>query len=172
VSREATVATDVPANEDEGVTEEETGPETTDAPSGPAIAKVGDTLTMTDGFGEELADITVGGPTSPSGNKGIRFSTGGEYDDPKHGLYMGVWVKVKALSDGVETVYGDLHVAQGGQHYPGDACCPDGFNPTLDYATLSKGETSQGWVVFDLRSRHGEIVIADYDGKKIGVWKF
>jgi hypothetical protein len=166
-------ATGVPENEDAGAANSDPiETETTSAPDKPPVAKVGQTLTMTDGFGDEVAEITVGGLTSPSGHKGIRFSTGGEYDNPEHGLYMGVWVKVTALADGVDTVYGDLHVAQGGQHYPGDACCPDGFNPTLDYATLSDGETSQGWVVFDLRSRNGEIVIADYEGKRIGAWKF
>ncbi len=141
-------------------------------PEGPPVVAVGDTLEMTDGFGATVAEVTVGGLTSPSKHKGIRFSTGDEYDSPSHGLYLGAWVKVKALEDGVDTVYGDLHVAQGGSHYPGDACCPDGFEPTLDYATLSKGEVSQGWVVFDIRSRHGEIVIADFDGKRIGAWKF
>jgi hypothetical protein len=127
---------------------------------------------MTDGFGDEVADVTVGGPTSPSGHKGIRFSTGDEFNTPEHGVWMGVWVKVVAKQDGVDTVWGDLHVSQGGQHYEGQACCPDGFEPALDYVTLSKGETHQGWVVFDIRSRKGEVVIADYDGKRIGAWKF
>jgi hypothetical protein len=170
-----TIATDpstgVPENEDAGAGGDPTT-EPSPPPDKPPVAKVGQTLTMTDGFGDEVAEITVGGPTSPSGHKGIRFSTGSEYDTPTHGLYMGVWVKVVAKADGVDTVYGDLHVNQGGQHYEGDACCPDGFKPTLDYATLSKGETSQGWVVFDIRSRKGEIVIADYDGKRIGAWTF
>jgi hypothetical protein len=173
-ARVSTAATDPPATAagDDG-TPVTDPPETTEPkPKGPPVVRVGQTLEMTDGFGDTVAEVTVGGPTSPSHHKGVRFSTGGEFDDPKHGLYLGVWVKVKALQDGVETVYGDLHVVQGGKHYPGDACCPDGFQPTLDYATLSKGEVSEGWVVFDLRSRSGEVVIADYDGKRLGAWKF
>jgi hypothetical protein len=168
----AATTIDPPVEEPTQDTEATETPETTEAPSGPPVVRVGDTLEMTDGFGDTVAEVTVGGPTSPSKHKGVRFSTGGEYDEPTHGLYLGVWVKVKALQDGVETVYGDLHVVQGGKHYPGDACCPDGFKPTLDYATLSKGEVSEGWVIFDLRSRKGEVVIANYDGKRLGAWKF
>ncbi|HTE69339.1 MAG TPA: hypothetical protein VK942_11365 [Actinomycetes bacterium] len=172
-ARVSTAATDPPATVADDQTPVTDPPETTEAkPEGPPVARVGQTLEMTDGFGDTVAEVTVGGPTSPSRHRGVRFSTGGEYDTPKHGLYLGVWVKVKAFQDGVETVYGDLHVVQGGKHYPGDACCPDGFKPTLDYATLSKGETSEGWVIFDLRSRKGEIVIANYDGKRLGAWRF
>jgi hypothetical protein len=172
-ARVSTAATDPPATVADDQAPATDPPEVTEPkPEGPPVARVGQTLEMTDGFGDTVAEVTVGGPTSPSRHKGVRFSTGGEYDDPKHGLYLGVWVKVKALQDGVETVYGDLHVVQGGKHYPGDACCPDGFKPTLDYATLSKGEVSEGWVIFDLRSRKGEVVIADYDGTRLGAWRF
>jgi hypothetical protein len=172
-ARVSTAATGPPATATDDQTTVTEPPETTEPkPEGPPVARVGDTLEMTDGFGDTVAEVTVGGPTSPSHHRGVRFSTGGEYDTPKHGLYLGVWVKVKALQDGVETVYGDLHVVQGGKHYSGDACCPGGFEPTLDYATLSEGEVSEGWVVFDLRSRTGEIVIANYDGKRLGAWKF
>jgi hypothetical protein len=172
-ARISTAATDPPATADDDQTPATDPPEATEPkPEGPPVARVGQTLEMTDGFGDTVAEITVGGPTSPSKHKGIRFSTGDEYDQPKHGVWLGAWVKVKALQDGVETVYGDLHVAQGGRHYAGDACCPDGFDPTLDYATLSKGEVSEGWVIFDIRSRKGEIVITNYDGKRLGAWKF
>ncbi len=175
VSRDArpaptTIAADEPLGDEPPTTDTE--PPATEAPSGPPVVQVGETLEMTDGFGDTVAEVTVGGPTSPSHHEGLRFSSGDEYNTPEHGLWMGAWVKVKALQDGVDTVYGDLHVAQGGHHYSGDACCPDGFEPTLDYATLSKGEKSEGWVIFDIRSRHGEIVITDYDGKRLGAWKF
>jgi hypothetical protein len=78
---------------------------------------------------------------------------------------------VTAKQDGVDT-FSDFHVAQGGHHYSGDACCPSGFEPALDYTTLSKGETTEGWVIFDVSSRHGEVVITDYDGKRLGAWTF
>ena len=174
----ATVATSAPVTtveatptSEEPVTTSE--PETTEAaPSGPPVARAGETLTMTDGAGDKVADITVGGPTSPSHHHGVRFSTGDEFNKPDHGLYLGMWVKVKAFQDGVDTPFTELHVAQGGTHYDAGACCPEGFKPDLGYKTLSKGETAQGWVIFDVASRHGEVVITDFDSKRLGAWKF
>ena len=58
-------------------------------------------------------------------------------------------------------------------HYDADACCPDGFTPTLDYVDLQDGETAEGWLLFDVPARHGEVVLKQsYGGGKIATWRF
>jgi hypothetical protein len=164
-----TTAPATPTSEEPVTTEE---PTTEPASNQPPVARVGETLQMTNGVGDVVAEITVGGPTSPSHHDGVRFSTGDEFNEPEHGLFLGVWVKVKAMDDGIDTPGSELHVAQRGAHYESGACCPEGFKPDLGYKTLSSGETAQGWVVFDVAGRHGEVVITDFESKRLGAWKF
>jgi hypothetical protein len=175
-TRRVAVATTAPAATTEATSPEPVSTEepATSEPADdkPPVARVGETLQMTDGLGDVVAEYTVGGPTSPSHHHGVRFSTGDEFNKPEHGLFMGVWVKVKALEDGIDTPLSELHVAQQGAHYEAGACCPDGFKPDLGYKTLSKGETAQGWLVFDVAARHGEIVITNFESKRLGAWKF
>jgi hypothetical protein len=37
-----------------------------------------------------------------------------------------------------------VYVTRRGHHHDADACCPDGFTPTLDYVGLQEGETAEG----------------------------
>jgi hypothetical protein len=43
----------------------------------------------------------------------------------------------------------------------------------LDYVDLNEGETAEGWLVFDVPARHGEVVLGQsFGGGKIGTWSF
>jgi hypothetical protein len=60
-----------------------------------------------------------------------------------------------------------------GHHYDADACCPDDFMPDLDYVQLNKGETAEGWMLFDVPAKHGQIVLVNsFDNSKIAIWSF
>jgi len=103
----------------------------------------------------------------------VKFAGGDEYNTPERGLFLGVYVKVKALADDQSSLWGDFYVTMRGHHYDADACCPDGFKPTLDYVDLQDGETAEGWLLFDVPARHGEVVLKQsYGGGKIATWRF
>jgi hypothetical protein len=89
----------------------------------------------------------------------VRFAGGDEYNKPERGLFLGVYVKVKALADDHSSLWGDFYVTVRGHHYDADACCPDGFTPTLDHVDLQDGETAEGWLLFDVPARRGEVVL-------------
>lgn len=155
----ATTAVTPPATDtfpDEGVSE-------TTAPK-VATGKVGDTVTLTDGTDTDVAKVQI---------TKVRFSSGGEFNRPDHGTFLGVYVKTKALADDQTSLWGDIYVVQRGHHYDGDACCPDGFKPDLDYVQLNSGETAEGWLLFDVPARHGQVVLANSsDNSKIATWSF
>jgi hypothetical protein len=109
--------------------------------------RVGDAITLegTD-TGQEVLRVLVAR---------VRFAGGDEYNKPERGLFLGVYVTVR------------------GHHYDADACWPDGFTPTLDYVDLQEGETAEGWLLFDVPARHGEVVLKQtYGGGKIATWGF
>jgi hypothetical protein len=84
-----------------------------------------------------------------------------------------VYVKVKALADDQSSLWGDFYVTMRGHHYDADACCPEGFKPELDYVDLQQGETAEGWLLFDVPDRHGQVVLGQsYGGGKIATWSF
>jgi len=59
-----------------------------------------------------------------------------------------------------------------GHHYDGDAYA-EGFTPELDYVEPQAGETAEGWLVFDVPARHGQVVLSGgFDGGKLGTWAF
>src|SRR5262249_12155149 len=124
--------------------------------------KIGDKLTVYDELGEAQLEVTV---------TRLKFWTGDEFDQPQHGLYMGAYVQVHALADEQELL--DIYALVGGHHLSGDAITGSSvFDPTLDYVTLSTGERTAGWLVFDVPARHGQLVLQDLDGQKVGVWKY
>jgi hypothetical protein len=127
--------------------------------------RVGETVTLTSvDTGQEVMQVKV---------DRVRFARGDEYNKPERGLFLGVYVKAKALADDQTSQYGSLYVQMRGHHYDADGCCPDGFTPTLAYVDLNTGETSEGWLVFDVPARHGEVVLEqEFGGGKIATWKF
>jgi hypothetical protein len=131
-----------------------------------AANKVGESGTVSDSdTGQDLYTIAV---------TKVRFVRGDEYNRPERGWFLGAYVKVKALADEQSVPYSDLYVQMRGHHYDADGCCPDGFTPTLDYVDLNEGETSEGWLVFDVPAKHGEVVLTNSygSGGKIGTWSF
>jgi hypothetical protein len=160
-TREAT-ATTAATTVDTGFPDE--GLPTTTKPS-TTPHRVGDAITLegTD-TGQEVLRVLVAR---------VRFAGGDEYNRPERGRFLGVYVKVKALADDQSSLWGDFYVTMRGHHYDADACCPDGFTPTLDYVDLQEGETAEGWLLFDVPARHGEVVLKQsYGGGKIATWGF
>jgi hypothetical protein len=122
----------------------EPAPSTTEASAGPATAKVGETIQFEDSFGDHAIDVTVARS---------RVSTGGEFEKPDHGLYVGFLVRAKAFKDGISVP--SFYVLARGQHYD-STCCVTGFDPELNVVgNLNKNEATQGWVIFDVPARHG-----------------
>jgi hypothetical protein len=84
---------------------------------------------------------------------------------------MGAYVQVHALADEQDLV--DAYALVGGHHYNGDAITGStAFDPSLDYVTLNRGERAAGWLVFDVPARHGQLVLLDLDGQKVGAWSY
>jgi hypothetical protein len=150
-------ASDSSAFPDEGVTST-TQPEV-------AHKRVGETATLIDAdSNEELERVVI---------DRVKFASGDEFNKPERGLWLGVHVKTRALADGQSSLWGDIYVIERGHHYEADGCCPEGFSPSLDYVDLNAGETAEGWLVFDVPARHGEVVLKNSsDDSKIGTWTF
>jgi hypothetical protein len=142
---------------EEGIPED-TKPETIEL-------KVGEVANLSSvDTGEEVLDVTV------TKAETIR---GEEYNEPERGRFLGIYVKVKALADDQSSLWGDFYVLQNGHHYDPDGCCPDRFSPDLDYVDLNEGEVAEGWLVFDVPARHGQVVLEQsYDGGKLATWTF
>jgi Domain of unknown function (DUF4333) len=124
--------------------------------------RIGDKLTVYDERGDAQLEVTV---------TRLKFSTGDQFDQPQRGLYMGAYVKAKALADGQDLI--DIYAIVGGHHYNGDAIIgSSAFDPSLDPVPLNADEQTSGWLVFDVPARHGELVLRDLDGHKVGAWKY
>jgi hypothetical protein len=138
-------------------------PETTEAPSqtGPATAKLGETLQFEDSFGKHSADITV---------THKKVSTGDEFIKPDRGFYVGLFVRVKAYQDGISVP--QFYALVGSKHF--DSTFATGFEPDLNViGNLNKGETAEGWVVFDVPSRTGKAVMQEFLSEKAqATWSY
>ena len=125
-------------------------------------ARIGDKLTVYDEAGDAQLEVTV---------TRLKFSTGDQFDRPQHGLYMGAYVQAKALADGQDLI--DIYAIVSGHNYNGDAIIGStAFDPSLDPVPLNTGERTSGWLVFDVPARHGQLVLRDLDGHKVGAWKY
>jgi hypothetical protein len=51
---------------------------------------MGDRVTVSDELGDAQFEVTV---------TKVKFSTGDEFEQPEHGLFMGAYVRVRALAD-------------------------------------------------------------------------
>ena len=131
-------------------------------PPRPAVAtgKLGDKLTVYDELGDAQLEVTV---------TRVKFSRGDEFDRPRRGLYMGAQVKAHALADD-QYVY-NIYARIGGHIYE-QAIAGFAFEPPLEPVPLNKGERTAGWALFDVPTRHGQLVLRDLDDKTVGVWKY
>jgi hypothetical protein len=162
VATEATEATEAP-----DVTEPAT--------SGPQILKVGETLSVsqsadTSGFAdpaEGSADITVtkvGAATREPVDYGSK---------PERGWFVIVNVKATGTGGGLDVNPFDFYIKSPNGFKTEDSTYSSEWGPTLESATLNKGEHVSGTLVFDVPSRHGQIVYApNLEGAPIGIWKF
>jgi hypothetical protein len=167
---DAPTTSEAPAPADpgeEGIPDEEIPEEAIpeEKPVEPASKQIGETLTLTDvDTDKDVAKVWI---------TKVETSRGEEYNEPERGNYLGVYVKVKALTDDQSSLWGDFYVVQKGHHYDADGCCPERFEPSLDYVDLNEGEAAEGWMVFDVPARHGEIVLGQsFGGGKIATWPF
>jgi hypothetical protein len=144
-----------------------TGPATTEpATTEPTVAagSLGDQVVVSDEFGDAQVEVTV---------TKVKFSTGDEFEQPEHGLFMGAYVRVRALADEQIAEDIDMSALVGGHRYAGDVVSLlRAFDPPLDYL-LDKGQRAAGWLVFDVPARHGRLVLRDIlDGYQLAVWKY
>jgi hypothetical protein len=116
----------------------------------PATAKVGQTIQFEDGFGDHSADVTVARK---------KVSTGDQFNEP-NGVYVGFLVRVKAFQDGITVP--DFYVVAGGKRFESHACCPDGFEPSMDVYEVNQGETAEGWMLFEVPSSHGRLIMKEF----------
>jgi hypothetical protein len=130
-----------------------------------AAGRIGDRLTAYDQSGTPRLEITV---------TRVKFSTGDQFDQPEHGLYVGAYVKVHALADEQDTPWADSYALVGGHHYLGDVITGlNAFDPPLEPGILNQGETASGWLVFDVPARHGQLVLRDLlDEHNLGIWNY
>jgi hypothetical protein len=160
-----TATTEAGTNATAGTQPPETTPDTppeTEPPTQPASAALGDTMQFEDALGNHSADVTV---------VRKRVSTGGAYDKPDRGLYVGLFVRVKAFKDGISVP--SFYVLAGGKHVD-STCCRSGFTPELTaYGNLNNGEASEGWLIFDVPSRSGQLVLEEFGTQEAqAYWSF
>src|SRR5262249_40617712 len=144
------------------------GSVTTEPPTTkPKVAdRIGDRVTISDEFRDLQFEVTV---------TKVKFSTGDAFEHPRHGLFMGAHVRVRALADQQDTASAaEMSALVGGHRYAGDVVSlMRAFDPPLDYMLLHNGQQAAGWLVFDVPARHGRLVMRDIvDGHQLAVWKY
>jgi hypothetical protein len=144
-----------------------TGPTTTEpTTTEPTVAagRIGDRVTVSDEFGDAQFEVTV---------TKVKFSTGDEFEQPEHGLFMGAYLRVRALADEQIAEDIDMSAVVRGHRYAGDVISlMPAFDPPLDYL-LDKGQRAAGWLVFDVPARHGRLVLRDIiDEHQLAEWKY
>jgi hypothetical protein len=128
--------------------------------------RIGDRVIVSDEFGDAQFEVTV---------TKVKFSTGDEFEQPQHGLFMGAHVQVRPLADHQGTASpAEMSALVGGHRYAGDVISLlRAFDPPLDYILLDTGQRAAGWLVFDVPARHGRLVLRDImDGHQLAVWKY
>lgn len=143
---------------------EPTASEPTEPPdTGPATAKVGETISFEDSFGDHAVDVTI---------TRKRISTGDEFTKPDNGVFVGLFVRVKAFKDGISVpnFYGLVR----GKHYDATCCMVEAWKPELStYSNLNSGETAEGWVLLDVPSRTGKLVMQEFASEKAqAIWTY
>jgi hypothetical protein len=131
-------------------------------PTRPEVAtgKIGDKLTVYDEFGDAQLEVTV---------TRVKFTKGDEFERPRRGLYMGAYVKAHALANDQDML---IYARVGGHLYDEAITGSLAFDPLLGPVVLSAGERTSGWVVFDVPTRHGQLVLRNLDEKTVGIWKY
>jgi hypothetical protein len=129
-----------------------------------AAGRIGDRLTAYDRTGFPALEITV---------SRVAFSTGDQFEQPEHGLFMGVLLTVRALIDEQDTPFFNSYALVGGHRYEEVLSDLKEFSPPLEPRLLDHGERASGWLVLDVPGRHGRLVVRDsLDERTLGTWSF
>lgn len=144
----------------------------TPAPAGPVRLRLGDSASITQD-GADAATIVLG-------SRVVLSQPVDQYSDgPQHGYFVAIRVHATgaaSLTGGFDINPLDFYALTSSAHYDeGDANAYEGPHngAELEAATLNAGETTSGWLLFDLPSSHGEIVYApNLDGQPLAYWKF
>ena len=122
--------------------------------------KIGDKLTIYDEYGDAQLEVTV---------TRVKFTKGDEIEQPQRGLYMGAFVKAHALAN---EQYFDIYARVGGHLHEVAITATSGFDPLLEPVPLNTGERASGWLIFDVPTRHGKLVLRDLDERTLATWTY
>jgi Domain of unknown function (DUF4352) len=143
--------------------------------AGPQTMSVGETISIqqsadTSGFADPAeggADITVT-KVEAAIREPIDYGS-----KPERGWFVVVHVKAVGTGGGLDVNPFDFYVKSPNGFKTEDSTFADYWGPVLESATLNDGEHVSGTMVFDVPSRHGQIVYApNLDGEPVGIWKF
>jgi hypothetical protein len=144
------------------------------SPAAPGMLSQGQSSTLSDSSNATIGTLTV------SLDAVTTQSADGSGNSPVNGWF--VVMEVKAAADpsytaGWPVYLSDFYALVGNSHYDegnGNAfdALTSGQQNTLD-TTLAAGETTTGWISFDVPSRHGEIVYApNSNGQPVVEWSY
>jgi hypothetical protein len=147
----------------------------TPSSAGPDMLSAGQTETLQD----TISGATIGALTVESAHV-TTLSADGSPNAPVNGYYVVVHVKAAADSSYTSGWYvskSDFYDLVNGQHYDngnGNAFAALASGQANSLSTLlAAGETTDGWLSFDVPSRHGEIVYAPNSNlQPIAEWSY
>lgn len=153
-----------------------TDPSAVPAPTGPDQLAIGQTETLADNSNTTEGTVTVLSATVTTQPADLSF---GEH--PANGYFVIVHVSATAdpsYTGGFDVNELDFYARAGGQHF--DTTSGNGYfalstsqNSSDLTATLAAGETSSGWIAFDVTRPHGQIVYApNIDGQPVAEWRY
>lgn len=147
-------------------------PAGTAAPSGPAELPLGNAASISQG-GAAAATIFLD-QLEVSSQPADQYSQG-----PQNGYFVVIRVRVTGaagLTSGFDINPLDFYALAGSTHYDeGDGNAFEGphSGDNLSATTLNAGESTVGWLLFDLPSPHGKVVYApNLGGQPLAYWKF
>ena len=139
----------------------ELGPPAEPPPAMVETGRIGDKLTISDRSGKAQLEITV---------TRLKFSTGDGVDQPGHVFYMGMHVEARTLAD---EQYFVIEALIDGRTYVGYATLSSAeFEPSIDGFLLDRGDRAAGWLVLDVPTRHGQLVLRDDNLHEVAVWTY
>ena len=142
------------------------------APSGPDMLALGQAETLADSSDTAIGTVTVESATVAAQSYGYR---------PANGYFVVVHVRATAnpsYTEGWEIAEPEFYALVRDTHYdPGNGYAIMALTDaqsTADITTvLAAGETSRGWMAFDVPSRHGYIAYApNSSGQPVAEWKY
>lgn len=160
------------ANDTNAATEAASSP----APSGPDMLTVGQAETIGDSDNTTVGTVTVESVTITTRPADPSFEQG-----PANGYYVKVHIKATAdpaYTQGWNVNELDFYALVKGSHVqPGNGNAYESLTDSQTNSdltgTLAAGESSDGWLAFDVSSRHGKIVYApNLDGQPVAEWSY